>query len=92
MQRKYAPPQWYGEYVHAPTEPTDEHFVVTKFDWNPNQKDVFLVRVSTGGPNFNPPGNPTVFNSNGTYVPGSGQITSLATSARQLQLGVKIIF
>jgi carboxypeptidase family protein/TonB-dependent receptor-like protein len=38
-----------GEFIHAPTEPTDENFIVTKFDWNPNQKDMFLVRVSTDG-------------------------------------------
>ena len=42
--------------------------------------------------NFNPPGDPTVFNTDGTYVQGSGRITSLATTPRQVQLGVKFVF
>ena len=42
--------------------------------------------------NFNPPGNPAVFNTNGTYVPGSGRITTLATTPRQIQFGVKFVF
>jgi Carboxypeptidase regulatory-like domain/TonB-dependent Receptor Plug Domain/TonB dependent receptor len=42
--------------------------------------------------NFNPPSNPSVFNADGTYVPGSGRITSLATPARQVQFGIKYLF
>jgi len=42
--------------------------------------------------NFNPPDSPTVFNTDGTYVPGSGRITSLATPARQVQFGIKFLF
>jgi carboxypeptidase family protein/TonB-dependent receptor-like protein len=42
--------------------------------------------------NFNPPGNPTVFNTDGTYVSGSGRITTLATTPRQIQFGVKYVF
>jgi hypothetical protein len=42
--------------------------------------------------NFNPPGNPAVFNTDGTYVAGSGRITTLATTPRQIQFGVKYVF
>jgi len=42
--------------------------------------------------NFNPPADPRVFNTDGTLVPGSGRITSLATTPRQVQLGVKYLF
>jgi hypothetical protein len=42
--------------------------------------------------NFNPPSNPIVFNTDGTYVAGSGRITTLATTPRQVQLGVKFVF
>jgi hypothetical protein len=42
--------------------------------------------------NFNPPADPRVFNTDGTLVPGSGRITSLATPARQVQFGIKYLF
>jgi hypothetical protein len=42
--------------------------------------------------NFNPPSNPTLFNTDGTYVSGSGRITTLATTPRQVQFGVKFVF
>jgi len=42
--------------------------------------------------NFNPPSDPRVFNTDGTFVPGSGRITSLATPARQIQFGIKYLF
>jgi hypothetical protein len=35
-----------AEFVHAPTEPTDENFVVGKIDWNATRSDNFLVRLS----------------------------------------------
>ena len=35
-----------AEYIHAPTEPTNQNLYVGKIDWNPNQKDAFLVRYS----------------------------------------------
>jgi hypothetical protein len=36
-----------AELVHAPTEPTDEDFVVGKIDWNRRSKDNFSLRVSS---------------------------------------------
>jgi hypothetical protein len=42
--------------------------------------------------NFAPPSNPILFNPDGSRVPGAGRITSLVTPARQLQLGVKMLF
>ncbi len=42
--------------------------------------------------NFNPPADPRVFNTDGSLVPGSGRITSLATTPRQVQFGVKFLF
>ncbi|HEV8345140.1 MAG TPA: TonB-dependent receptor [Vicinamibacterales bacterium] len=42
--------------------------------------------------NFNPPADPRVFNTDGTLVPGSGRITSLATTPRQVQFGIKYLF
>jgi carboxypeptidase family protein len=42
--------------------------------------------------NFAPPSNPVLFNSDGTRIPGAGRITSLVTSARQVQLGLKFLF
>jgi carboxypeptidase family protein/TonB-dependent receptor-like protein len=36
--------------------------------------------------------NAIIFNTNGTYSPVAGRITSTATPARQLQLGLKLIF
>lgn len=36
-----------AEYVHAPTEPTDEDFVVGKFDWNRRSTDNFSIRASS---------------------------------------------
>jgi hypothetical protein len=42
--------------------------------------------------NLNPPSAPLLFQSNGTRIPGAERITSLATPARQLQLGVKFLF
>ena len=35
-----------AELIHAPTEPTHQDFLVGKLDWNPNQKDSFMVRYS----------------------------------------------
>jgi hypothetical protein len=35
-----------AEFLHAPTEPTDENFLVGKIDWTASKKDNFLVRVS----------------------------------------------
>lgn len=42
--------------------------------------------------NFAPPSNPVLFNPNGTRIPGAGRITELATPARQVQLGIKLLF
>ena len=42
--------------------------------------------------NLAPPSNPVLFNSNGTRIPGAGRITTLVSSARQIQLGVKLMF
>jgi len=42
--------------------------------------------------NFNPPADPRVFNTDGSQVPGSGRITSLATTPRQVQFGIKYLF
>ena len=42
--------------------------------------------------NFNPPSSPLLFRSDGTRITGAERITSLATPARQLQLGLKILF
>jgi hypothetical protein len=42
--------------------------------------------------NFNPPSDPRVFNVDGTLVPSSGRITSLATTPRQVQFGIKYLF
>jgi carboxypeptidase family protein len=42
--------------------------------------------------NFNPPSNAVVFNSDGSYVAGAGRITTLATTPRQVQFGVKFAF
>jgi len=42
--------------------------------------------------NFNPPADPRVFNTDGSLVPGSGRITSLATTPRQVQFGIKYLF
>jgi hypothetical protein len=36
-----------AELIHAPTEPTHQNFFVGKLDWNPSQKDSFLVRFSS---------------------------------------------
>lgn len=36
-----------AELIHAPTEPTNEHFLVGKIDWNLHQRDNFLIRVSS---------------------------------------------
>lgn len=35
-----------AELIHAPTEPTTQDFLVGKLDWNPNQKDSFMLRYS----------------------------------------------
>ncbi|HEX8029622.1 MAG TPA: TonB-dependent receptor [Vicinamibacterales bacterium] len=42
--------------------------------------------------NLNPPGSPLLFASNGTRIPGAERVTTLATPARQMQLGVKLLF
>ncbi|MDO8681290.1 MAG: hypothetical protein Q7R30_22450, partial [Acidobacteriota bacterium] len=42
--------------------------------------------------NFNPPSSPLLFQSGGARITGAERITSLATPARQLQLGMKILF
>jgi hypothetical protein len=42
--------------------------------------------------NFMPPSSYVLFSSNGNRVAGAGRITELATSARQVQLGIKLIF
>jgi hypothetical protein len=42
--------------------------------------------------NFTPPSNPFLFNADGTRIPGPGRITTLATPARQVQLGLKFLF
>ena len=42
--------------------------------------------------NLNPPSSPLLFRSDGTRIVGAERITSLATPARQLQLGLKILF
>ncbi|MGH9386465.1 MAG: carboxypeptidase regulatory-like domain-containing protein [Vicinamibacterales bacterium] len=42
--------------------------------------------------NFNPPSSPLLFNSTGARIAGAERITSLATPARQLQLGMKVLF
>ncbi len=36
-----------AEFSYAPTEPTNENFVVGKIDWNVNQNNNVLVRVSS---------------------------------------------
>ena len=42
--------------------------------------------------NFAPPTDVVLFTSSGTRVPGAGRITTLVTPARQVQLGVKLLF
>jgi hypothetical protein len=42
--------------------------------------------------NLNPPSAPLLFQSSGARIPGAERVTSLATPARQLQLGVKMLF
>lgn len=42
--------------------------------------------------NLNPPSTPLLFRSDATRIPGAERVTSLATPARQLQLGVKLLF
>ena len=42
--------------------------------------------------NFAPPSDVILFTSNGARVPAAGSITSLVTPARQVQLGLKVIF
>ncbi len=42
--------------------------------------------------NFASPSNPVLFNPGGTRIPGAGRITELATPARQVQLGIKLLF
>jgi hypothetical protein len=42
--------------------------------------------------NLNPPGSPLLFSSNGSRIPGAERITTLATPARQMQLGLKFLF
>lgn len=42
--------------------------------------------------NLNPPSAPLLFRSDATRIAGAERITSLATPARQLQLGVKLLF
>jgi Carboxypeptidase regulatory-like domain/TonB dependent receptor-like, beta-barrel len=42
--------------------------------------------------NLNPPESPLLFRSDGTRIAGAERITSLATPARQLQLGLKFLF
>jgi hypothetical protein len=42
--------------------------------------------------NFNPPSSPLLFRSDGTRIAGAERITSLATPARQLQFGFKLLF
>jgi len=57
-----------------------------------------IVSVSSGLPflfnraHLNPPSSPLLFRSDGTRIAGAERITSLATPARQLQLGMKILF
>lgn len=42
--------------------------------------------------NFGLPDASVMFNADGSYFPGAGRITTTATTARQVQLGVKLIF
>jgi hypothetical protein len=42
--------------------------------------------------NLNPPSAPLLFRAGGTRIAGAERITSLATPARQLQLGIKLLF
>jgi hypothetical protein len=42
--------------------------------------------------NLGLPSASVLFNSDGSYRSGAGRITTTATPARQLQLGVKVIF
>lgn len=42
--------------------------------------------------NLGLPSSSAIFNTDGTYSPVAGRITSTATPARQLQLGIKLIF
>ena len=42
--------------------------------------------------NFNPPSSPLLFRADGPRIAGAERVTSLATPARQLQLGVKFLF
>ena len=42
--------------------------------------------------NLAPPSNAILFKADGTRIPGAGRITALATPARQVQLGLKLLF
>ena len=64
-------------------------YVSTRKNWEPWR----CVRVNLfNRANFAPPADPVLFNSTGTRIPGSGRITALTTPARQVQLGVKLLF
>jgi hypothetical protein len=43
--------------------------------------------------NFNPPvANYFIFDGNGVTIPGAGQITSTATTSRQIQFALKVVW